>query len=222
MVTKRLMKSLLAASAVALCASGAHAAQFTLNLTASGGLLSSFDSGGEHFDRYDVSPTGFPALAPLSVQVGDEIILNMTITDGPITLPSAADVSVFSFYLTGDGFPAGDSETHGDLSVFNGATMVLQELGGGTTTSGGVASNGAFFGPLGPTTFDSVTTDFFIDQINGSTAHGTFGTIDRGFFSADARNPSAVPEPAAWALMLVGFGGLGALLRRRRAAAVLA
>jgi choice-of-anchor C domain-containing protein len=27
----------------------------------------------------------------------------------------------------------------------------------------------------------------------------------------------AVPEPATWALMLVGFGGLGAVLRRRRA-----
>ncbi len=29
----------------------------------------------------------------------------------------------------------------------------------------------------------------------------------------------AVPEPAAWSLMLVGFGGLGAMLRRRRAQA---
>jgi hypothetical protein len=33
--------------------------------------------------------------------------------------------------------------------------------------------------------------------------------------------PASVPEPAAWALMLVGFGGLGAVMRssRRRAAA---
>jgi hypothetical protein len=27
-----------------------------------------------------------------------------------------------------------------------------------------------------------------------------------------------VPEPAAWSLMLVGFGGLGAAVRRRRKA----
>ncbi|HET6971360.1 MAG TPA: FxDxF family PEP-CTERM protein, partial [Phenylobacterium sp.] len=29
---------------------------------------------------------------------------------------------------------------------------------------------------------------------------------------------AAIPEPAAWALMMVGFGGTGALLRRRRMA----
>jgi len=32
----------------------------------------------------------------------------------------------------------------------------------------------------------------------------------------------SVPEPATWALMLAGFGGLGAVLRRRRANAMLA
>ena len=31
-----------------------------------------------------------------------------------------------------------------------------------------------------------------------------------------------VPEPASWALMMIGFGGLGALLRRRRSQVVLA
>ena len=30
--------------------------------------------------------------------------------------------------------------------------------------------------------------------------------------------PTAVPEPATWALMLLGFGGLGAALRSRRSA----
>jgi len=33
---------------------------------------------------------------------------------------------------------------------------------------------------------------------------------------------SAVPEPATWAVMLVGFGGIGAAIRRRRGLATLA
>ena len=32
----------------------------------------------------------------------------------------------------------------------------------------------------------------------------------------DVRQAAATPEPGAWALMLLGFGGMGAMLRRRR------
>jgi len=34
--------------------------------------------------------------------------------------------------------------------------------------------------------------------------------------------PGVVPEPASWALMILGFGGVGALIRRRRATAAFA
>jgi hypothetical protein len=38
-------------------------------------------------------------------------------------------------------------------------------------------------------------------------------------FEIDTISFGAVPEPASWAFMMLGFGGLGAVLRRRRAAA---
>jgi hypothetical protein len=37
----------------------------------------------------------------------------------------------------------------------------------------------------------------------------------RGFAGA------AVPEPATWAMMIIGFGGVGATLRNRRRSAML-
>jgi len=45
--------------------------------------------------------------------------------------------------------------------------------------------------------------DVFLTAASGAT----FGTLPGG---------GGVPEPASWALMVVGFGGLGAVLRRRR------
>jgi len=45
---------------------------------------------------------------------------------------------------------------------------------------------------------------------------------DETFVFTNVRDNGGVPEPASWALMLTGFGGLGAMMRRRRAAAVAA
>jgi hypothetical protein len=53
-------------------------------------------------------------------------------------------------------------------------------------------------------------TDFFSINPNGQFL------IDNGTFS------TAVPEPASWAMMLVGFGGLGVAMRTRRKALVAA
>ena len=53
-----------------------------------------------------------------------------------------------------------------------------------------------------------------------SYIRGSFagGPSDIGLIGASAPLfSSAVPEPSTWAMMLIGFAGLGAVLRRRRA-----
>jgi hypothetical protein len=58
----------------------------------------------------------------------------------------------------------------------------------------------------------SVNTEYVLHAAGAGTANSTIDVFDHG----------AAPEPAAWALMLVGFGGAGALLRQRRRVAVAA
>lgn len=56
--------------------------------------------------------------------------------------------------------------------------------------------------------------------ILGPGAHSLTGIFDGVITNGDGdfiiKSSGGVPEPAAWALMLVGFGGLGAALRSRR------
>ncbi len=49
-----------------------------------------------------------------------------------------------------------------------------------------------------------------------SPAYGRFSFIDEVRFDGTRSTGSDVPEPASWAMMLVGFFGMGALLRNRR------
>lgn len=53
----------------------------------------------------------------------------------------------------------------------------------------------------------------------GDTVYDT-GLAYSGIKVGEREIEDAIPEPVSWALMLIGFGGLGAMLRRRRALAV--
>lgn len=70
-------------------------------------------------------------------------------------------------------------------------------------------------GPFALVSGQSYTLTF-----QGTTTYlGSSETDNTAYIDQVALNSTAgvVPEPAAWALMIVGFGGAGAMLRRRRA-----
>jgi len=77
-------------------------------------------------------------------------------------------------------------------------------------------------------TYDTSTFVFAGLVSDTSFNSATFFSSDGGAGTASFNIPeiisvaAGVPEPASWAMMLMGFGGLGAVLRRRRPPAVTA
>ena len=49
-----------------------------------------------------------------------------------------------------------------------------------------------------------------------STSAGGYGQQGIAMVNFSVQQAAAVPEPATWAMMLIGFGGIGASLRRRK------
>jgi PEP-CTERM motif len=104
-----------------------------------------------------------------------------------------------------------------DLSNDGGATTFYEVLFGGVSLFS--ATNAPAFNF---TTFSTTSV-----ASSASTALTFNFRNDPSFFSLDnvavtaiAPVTGAVPEPATWAMMLIGFGGMGVSLRRRRATAV--
>jgi len=71
-----------------------------------------------------------------------------------------------------------------------------------------------------------LTTAFLSAGAHTLSVHGNVLTTspdDAASYSGTLNlSPAAVPEPATWGLMIVGFGGMGAVLRRRRQATAFA
>jgi opacity protein-like surface antigen len=122
---------------------------------------------------------------------------------------SPTAVSNFSVLIGGvsfANFPAGVSAT---LSNFTGATGLLNFTSGASTIfsfnlAGLVSANGR--PPAFGTTVSNASSFTYGDGTPITINAGSVGTLDA---------VAAVPEPATWAMMMLGFGMVGFGLRRR-------
>lgn len=202
----------MAALAAVTASMPAEATVFTLDLT---GNPANFTDGtaefdGKHFHIFSLELGGLNADNPITVSNGDQINSTITLASA-YTIPASVLRTDLLQYLTGTGFPAGNTAVSGVFNFFNGAALV------GTynyysTTDGLLSAFAAVFPPgNGAFTFTSLTNALTIDTL------GSSATIDRSAFSYALVSPGGtVPEPAAWALLIAGFGLVGTAARRRR------
>ena len=156
----------------------------------------------------------------------------------PPTPPAcqSTDISVASVACTGfyagninGGSPAKLAEVQSALDAFAGYKGKISNLGTILTVSGntinfaspftGVAFVGLHFGngTDGPThVVTGGVTGFYEINANNLTSFTThWGDLSNAVLYRSAVPVGGVPEPATWAMMLLGFGVVGAGLRRR-------
>jgi hypothetical protein len=135
----------------------------------------------------------------------------------------------FTYWNPADAF--GSTQTIGGHTLTNGVTNLLSGIftGAWIQGAGGSGSTNVTIANGGHATFASDlfsvshvvagTEEFSLNLLAVSPSFGapagkalnSFTANGGGNFSAET-----VPEPAAWTLMILGFGGIGAILRSRR------
>ncbi len=161
-----------------------------------------------------------PAQAQLAGSPSDSLIIR--------DATGAIFEAVYGFELGEDPTTVHSSSVAIDSSQFGNATTLTEGKQAKFSDIVGIYANGN--GGM----FLSFASDSATQAVNFGTFPRTVrenGPIDVSLYLAPSLQANGwtatftsdgVPEPATWAMMLTGFGGLGALMRRRRALAVAA
>lgn len=143
----------------------------------------------------------------ISASFGRSGIGNGTAEGGP----PGAFTDIYSFVIPMDGIASGSITTN--TSVLGSTTdldLTSVFFNGVRLTGIGVGLNEALFANSVPIFANAVNTI----TINGfSRGNGSYGA--RGSFMPIS---AAIPEPATWAMLILGFGVVGQAVRRRRIA----
>lgn len=180
-------------------------APLNLSFTGSAGSLSAVLSGsGSVATATRAAPTGTGQYAIDGTNYYAVSSANFTITFG-------SDIAAFGFYAT-------------DLEDLKNINVTVNYAAGGSSSY----NLETLFGAPAGTFLASGSVHFlgFIDTANpfssiafdGAGTAGDILAFDRMTIGDRAQvvNPPGVPEPSTWAMLILGFGAVGATMRRRR------
>jgi hypothetical protein len=147
-----------------------------------------------------------PTPAPAYTHDGSTLIAVDPTNYASVQGGGTSTFSVLSGYLTSFSFYMGspDSYNRVTFNLVGGGSQVFQgeQIWGGSPQGNGDRTVGY-----------RVYYDF-----NGAKVSSITFQSSQNAFEFDGLAGTAVPEPATWALMIMGFGGAGAMLRSRRRA----
>ena len=121
--------------------------------------------------------------------------------------------------------PNSNSFVYSFLDPSTNMTLFIQTPNGNFSEA--LVTNGVFQAGFGFSYANTVCTGLGVNPCSQALVGNTPGATITGHITGQVSLNSdtlngGVPEPASWALMLLGFGGLGAALRQRRRAALAA
>jgi hypothetical protein len=213
MRTKQLLGAVGAAAAILFAAAGAQASSFDAAISYSGGTQNLANP--PYNLGFEFTTNSAFDVVSLGIYQAGQAALNDNHTVG------LWDSSGNLLASTTINAPDGDVQKDGyDYNLISAVHL----LAGQTYFIGAEYDSGAD-GVLFPGYGGSFTTNSAINYVQSTFGEANlfpnqeFGT--NGFFGPNF-GIAGVPEPASWAMMLMGFGALGSVLRRQRRAAVAA
>lgn len=130
------------------------------------------------------------------------------LVDFTLALTSLSD---FSASLTQSFNTAADKISQLTLSLFRGT------VGSGTLVTSGLANPSGPKSQAAGISYDNALAGSYYLEVTGVVPNGHPVAIDLTVAGTTSTIAGAVPEPATWAMMLLGFMGVGFVAYRRRA-----
>lgn len=172
---------------------------FDVSAPQAAGTYGSFDSGQVHYQTYNLSF----ANTAFTLTKGDQVIVNFNSTGPAFVVPAGTDqflginleIEPNPASASTDGVMTFSTPSSGPFST--GCSNCLSNIyysSGAAYSFGAVTSNAVYTFDQDPVQIDQISISY---QVSGPVG--------------------AVPEPSTWAMLLLGFCGVGVLACRRRA-----
>jgi hypothetical protein len=213
---------------------------FALTVSDPAAGLTGHSNGVDNFGNVAIDDTGGNLAFDVTINSGWELRHANDSNHWTFGFNADKAVSYFGVTFLGGGAAAATEFTNENAAPFGTFTNLVECNGGKSGKGGKTACQSGWTPGVNPTelkftalglkftdlhqtstTYGGKLTWFIADLVNAAGKTGNVGakscaTATGGFCFGGGGGGDATPEPATWALMLIGVAGVGAITRRRR------